>query len=221
MATKPNIPYPTYYCIPDTKLYPQFQQNELSNPMFLQDPDYFPIYTLERKPEYIQYILSMIETNLPDCLVNMDKDYVHGLLQEPDRCVLYLMVNNVIEGIAIFRHLSEESIYNDIEGNTIDVPVVKIDVLCGSSRYRGAGTKLVEQVSRICRVVGVRYITLNSLTEAVPFYLKTGFECVGECKLQMKTRKEGGRRKTRRHVRRSTLKYRRRHRVRRTSSRSV
>ncbi len=207
MEEKPDIfsiPH-TYSIIPDSLIYPLFEWQRLSNPEFTRYDDYVPYTVAPRSSDLVE----AIKTRLPSCMKHIDEEYVGRLLQEPDRLVLYIESSEGLEGIVIAHYLYEESVYNEYEGDTVDVPAIKIEILCGSPRVKGVGTNLVKQIKRICNLVNIRYITLSSLTEAVPFYLKTDFECVGECSLQMNVRK-GGKRKSRQKTRRRTLRRSRR-----------
>ena len=212
MEEKPDISsiHHTYTIIPDSLIYPSFQWQQHNNPEFTRYDDYVPYNVASRSSELVE----AIKTRLPSCMKHIDEEYVERLLQEPDRLVLYIESSEGLEGIVIAHYLHEESVYNEYEGDTVNVPAIKIEILCGSPRVKGVGTNLVKQIKRICDLVNIRYITLSSLTEAVPFYLKTDFECVGECSLQMNVRKGGrrrsriNRRKTRRRQR--TLRYNRR-----------
>lgn len=70
----------------------------------------------------------------------------------------------------------------DIHGIVIvhpDIPdlnSIKIDVLCGSTKYSGTGTILLNMVSYITEIIGKPTIILTSVESAKNFYKHSGFE---------------------------------------------
>ena len=59
-----------------------------------------------------------------------------------------------------------------------------IDVICTNTEIKGTGTYIVNLLSKICKMISLDSIKLNSATQAVPFYLKTQFECDPLCKMK-------------------------------------
>jgi hypothetical protein len=72
-----------------------------------------------------------------------------------------------------------------------------VDVICTNSDIKGTGTYMVNLLSKICDTLSLQQIKLTSATKAVPFYLKTEFECDPLCKM-VKTIEGGTTSKTRR-----------------------
>jgi hypothetical protein len=72
-----------------------------------------------------------------------------------------------------------------------------VDVICTNSDIKGTGTYMVNLLSKICDTLSLQQIKLTSATKAVPFYLKTEFECDPLCKM-VKTIEGGATSKTRR-----------------------
>lgn len=58
-----------------------------------------------------------------------------------------------------------------------------IDTVCTNPDIKGTGTYIVKLLGKICREIGLEHIKLNSATQAVPFYLKSDFECDPLCKM--------------------------------------
>jgi len=58
-----------------------------------------------------------------------------------------------------------------------------IDTICTNKDIRGAGGYMIKLLSKISHMLSLDAIKLNSVTEAVPFYLKTEFECNPTCKM--------------------------------------
>ena len=65
-----------------------------------------------------------------------------------------------------------------------------IDVICTNTDIRGTGTYMVKLLNKICKEIGIENIKLSATETAVPFYLKTDFECNPLCKM-IKTVKGG------------------------------
>ena len=73
---------------------------------------------------------------------------------------------------------------------------IKIELLCGSD-VPGIGSLLLQEVQSLAKNLNIKYLQLESITEALPFYVKKGFDCAGDgCLMEKKV--EGGARKTRR-----------------------
>jgi hypothetical protein len=58
-----------------------------------------------------------------------------------------------------------------------------VDVICTNTYIRGTGTYMVNLLSDICETINIEHIKLSSATQAIPFYLKTEFECDPLCKM--------------------------------------
>jgi hypothetical protein len=76
-----------------------------------------------------------------------------------------------------------------------------IDTICTNQDIKGTGSYMIKLLSKICHDVSLEHIKLNSATKAMPFYLKTDFECDPTCKM-IKTM-DGGSMKTRKNKRKS------------------
>ena len=83
-----------------------------------------------------------------------------------------------------------------------------IDTVCTNTDIKKTGTYIINVLTKICQQLSIESIKLSSATQAVPFYLKTEFECDDVCKMiktieikkTKKNRKntKGGNSKTRR-----------------------
>ena len=58
-----------------------------------------------------------------------------------------------------------------------------IDVICTSKDIKGVGTYIMNLLTDLCKKLSFDSIKLSSATQAVPFYLKTDFECNPMCKM--------------------------------------
>ena len=58
-----------------------------------------------------------------------------------------------------------------------------IDVICTNTDIKGTGTYIINLLNDFCKKNGLENIKLSSATQAVPFYLKTDFECNPLCKM--------------------------------------
>lgn len=104
----------------------------------------------------------------------------------------------------------------------------EIDVICSAKEVKGVGTELIRITKHIGQLFGQKTLTLNSVTEALGFYMKLGFECNDLCPMKVDIsdvwpgeETAGGRRKIKgrkkRHTtRRRTLKANRKTRHKRT-----
>ena len=71
-----------------------------------------------------------------------------------------------------------------------------IDIICTNTDIKGTGSYMIKLLNDFCKENGLDNIKLSSLTQAVPFYLKTDFECNPMCKMIKDV--TGGGNKTRR-----------------------
>jgi hypothetical protein len=58
-----------------------------------------------------------------------------------------------------------------------------IDVICTNTEIRGTGTYMINILNKICKEISIDNIKLSATETAVPFYLKTEFECNPLCKM--------------------------------------
>ena len=58
-----------------------------------------------------------------------------------------------------------------------------IDVICTNTNIKGTGTYMINLLNNISKVLSLENIKLSSATQALPFYLKTDFECDPLCKM--------------------------------------
>ena len=58
-----------------------------------------------------------------------------------------------------------------------------IDTICTNTDVKGTGSYMITFLTEICDELSLDSIKLNSATQAVPFYLKTEFECDPTCKM--------------------------------------
>ena len=128
----------------------------------------------------------------------VSSEFIEDALQRGS-FLLYIVKSKsprTIEGIVIVQE-KDDALY--------------IDLICGSNKYVGVGTYLIDQVKVIASNMGKSKLTLKSLTDSVGFYLKRGFECDELCKMKMVLK--GGKRT------RSVRRHRRR--LRRTKGRKI
>jgi hypothetical protein len=57
------------------------------------------------------------------------------------------------------------------------INIIEIDVVCANSDYSGVGTYMFQMVKKMAPILDCSRITLQSVTGALPFYLKNKFEC--------------------------------------------
>ena len=81
-----------------------------------------------------------------------------------------------------------------------------IDVICTNTDIKGTGTYMIKLINKICKKISIKNIKLASTTQALPFYLKTDFECDPLCKM-IKT--VGGGTKTKKNTKKYHSKTRR------------
>ena len=60
---------------------------------------------------------------------------------------------------------------------------VYLDVICTNPKTKGVGTEILNVLDKINKVLKIEYIKLESITSAMPFYLKKDFECDNVCKM--------------------------------------
>ena len=71
-----------------------------------------------------------------------------------------------------------------------------IDVICTNTDIKGTGSYMIKLLNNLCKEISLENIKLSSATKAIPFYLKTDFECDPLCKM-IKNVTGGGVNKTR------------------------
>ena len=71
-----------------------------------------------------------------------------------------------------------------------------IDVICTNTEIKGTGTFIFKLLNNLCKKMSIENIKLSATESAVPFYLKTDFECNPLCKMIKNV--TGGGNKTRR-----------------------
>jgi hypothetical protein len=81
-----------------------------------------------------------------------------------------------------------------------------VDVICTNTDIKGTGSYMVKLLSKICDTISLDSIKLSSATQAVPFYLKTDFECDPLCKMKKEINGGSRTRKNRRNSHNKTLK---------------
>ena len=79
-----------------------------------------------------------------------------------------------------------------------------IDVICTNTDVKGTGTYMINFLNKISNEISIENIKLSATESAVPFYLKTKFECNPLCKMIRHV--SGGGNKTRRNKRNSHSK---------------
>jgi hypothetical protein len=84
-----------------------------------------------------------------------------------------------------------------------------IDVICTNTDIKGTGTYIINLLNKICKDISIKNIKLSATETALPFYLKTDFECDPLCK--MKKEITGGASKTRKNRKTLNSKTRRKY----------
>jgi hypothetical protein len=136
---------------------------------------------------YIQLTLTADIENYQDMCMGLRKKYITDSIMDDD-INLILVVYKKTAATSRVIGLALVQLYD---------AKFEIDVLCGSTEIKGLGTYLIQLVKEI----GLRYdkteLTLSSVTEALGFYTKQGFECDSLCpmKLEIADALKGGKRK--------------------------
>jgi len=73
-----------------------------------------------------------------------------------------------------------------------------IDVICTNTDIKGTGSYMIKLLTKLCDEISLEHIKLSSATQALPFYLKTDFECDPLCKMIKDIK--GGNKTKRRHL---------------------
>jgi hypothetical protein len=79
-----------------------------------------------------------------------------------------------------------------------------IDVICTNTDIKGTGSYMVKLLTKVCSEISLDHIKLSSATQALPFYLKTDFDCDPLCKMVKDI--QGGGNKTRRNIKKAHSK---------------
>jgi len=58
-----------------------------------------------------------------------------------------------------------------------------IDVICTNTDIKGTGSYMIKLLTKMCDEISLENIKLSSATKALPFYLKTDFDCDPLCKM--------------------------------------
>ncbi len=153
-------------------------------------PDTFEYADKGDIPSHKSYIMNEVKNN--ELCAGINKEYLKDALDDA-LFILYIIKTTrprTIEGVVIVKdHKDNESIY--------------VDILCGSSNYKGVGSFLLDIVSDIAKKMNKKGVILSSLTQSVGFYIKKGFKFVDTCNMRLNLK--GGKRS-----RRSTRRLRRR-----------
>jgi hypothetical protein len=64
--------------------------------------------------------------------------------------------------------------------------VLHLDLICSNNNVKGCGSYILNLLKEICAFVNLDSIILNSVTSAIPFYLKNHFICDELCKMKLK-----------------------------------
>jgi GNAT superfamily N-acetyltransferase len=176
---------------------------------------HFPMDTFENKNinimshtlfPYIQMTLSSDILNYKDMCMGLKKDYIEDSLMDGFVNVIVVVGKKTP---ALYRVIGLALIQLDQE-------TFEIDVLCGSSEIKGIGTHLIERVKEIGRRFGKKELTLSSVTDALGFYTKQGFECEPLCPMKLEIKDalfQGGKPKftrRRKHTKRKRSKSKKR-----------
>jgi hypothetical protein len=73
-----------------------------------------------------------------------------------------------------------------------------IDVICTNTDIKGTGSYMIKLLTKLCGDISIEHIKLSSATQAIPFYIKTDFECDPLCKMIKNINGGSGGSKTRR-----------------------
>ncbi len=129
-------------------------------------------------------LLERFKRDMPKCMNTIRGAFIIDMINNKNNFVLILEnKEGLLKGLAVFRYYVPNSI--------------KIELLCGSD-VPGIGSLLIQEIYNLAKNIKIENIILESLTEALPFYLKKGFECAGDGCLMEKEVLEGGGRRTRR-----------------------
>jgi ankyrin repeat protein len=128
------------------------------------------------------------ERDMTKCRETISPYFFSRMINDQNNFVLMLEnKEGLLKGLVIFKYVLPDKDLNDY---------IKIELLCGSD-VPGIGSLLMQEVYLLAKNLNIKYLQLESITDALPFYVKKGFECSDDGCL-MEKRVEGGFRKTRR-----------------------
>lgn len=85
--------------------------------------------------------------------------------------ILVVLTNNKVIGFATLKFLG-------------DSQILYIDVICANLDHKGIGSLMMDLITLIAENSSLSEIKLDSVTNAVGFYLKKGFSCDKLCKMK-------------------------------------
>ncbi len=130
--------------------------------------------------------------DMQKCSETITQYFFTKMLNDDNNFVLILEnKEGLLKGLIVFNYVPPD---DDEE------EYIKIELLCGSD-VPGIGSLLLQEVQSLAKNLHIKHLQLESLTDALPFYVKKGFECSGDgCLMEKKI--EGGFRKPCRKTRR-------------------
>ena len=86
-----------------------------------------------------------------------------------------------------------QTLDNDLIGYcmfSFDKEDINAHMICGNKNYKNIGTIILEVLKDLVKRLDFQRVILTSTTEALPFYLKKGFECINEeCPMEFVVKK--------------------------------
>ena len=170
----------------------------------LENPDDFTIYPVEENNEkkrltafkkFRDELYKEIRLSKKFC-DGLQASYVKDSLKECD-AILRIESSQTrskkINGFATIKLLrNSKSLY--------------IDVICTNTDIKGTGSYMIKLLTKLCSDISLEHIKLSSATQALPFYIKTDFECDPLCKMVKDINGGSGGSKTRRNKIKSHFK---------------
>lgn len=149
-----------------------FVSNDISREFV---PDNVEYSEKEDVDSHKSYVLN--EINYNELCKGINKEYIDDSL---DNSLFFLYIIKTsrprnIEGVIIVKTREEDNVTNSLY----------IDILCGSSQYKGVGSILLNKVIDIGKKLGKKSIILSSLTQSIGFYIKKGFKFVDTCNMKL------------------------------------
>jgi hypothetical protein len=134
-------------------------------------------------------IIDLVEKT-PSLIVNpKSKDAYEGLLIFLQTVSKDGYCSSFYEQYIDYYYISSDAIItlqtldNDLIGYcmfSFDKDDINAHMICGNKNYKNIGTIILEMLKDIVKTLDFRRVILTSTTEALPFYLKRGFECINE-----------------------------------------
>ncbi len=147
-----------------------------------------------------KYVETSIEANMPECVFGVDLFKFNMLWGW-----YFILLDSTDHRIIGYAHATSG------RGNVLDI----LHFCTNNQVYKGAGTRLMNDIVHFAKQEGYRVIQLDSMDDAVSFYEKQGFQkqykegdYENDCKpMKLNLTKKGGTRRRKKRVFRKTLRH--------------